>query len=166
MRTLISVLSIFFTFTSFASDTSFDHTAAAQLMAETNYAGTVIKSEQALAENPNKLGLFEPLTKSYAYLGMFDTAAQRTQELYFESDAEHPLLTLRGYCRYALFHTMQGDREQALAAVDEMLTHETPENIYPGAPACSTFFDTAWNNNDCAEYNLQRVIEAAPNWTL
>jgi len=93
---------------------------------------------------------------------MFDAAAQRTHELYFESDAEHPLLTLSGHCRYALFHTMQGEREKALAAVDEMLTHETPDNIYPGAPACSTFFDTAWNNNERAEHNLQRVIEAAP----
>lgn len=162
MRYLIFLFASLLSVTGNTNDVSFDHTDAAQLMEQTKYAETIIAAEKALADNPNKIGLFEPLTKSYSYLSLFDEAEQKTQELYFESGSEHPLLPVNGYCRYALFYTMQEQREPALKAVEQMLKHETPGNIYPGAPTCSVFFDTRWGNYERAEHNLQRVIQAAP----
>jgi len=102
--------------------------------------------ESLLEESTERVSLYEPLTKSYAYLGMFEEAEKRTSELYLsmasEDLGETDLFRSSAHCRYALFKTMQKEYEQSLAHVDSMIVYSAPEMIYPGAPACAVRFET------------------------
>jgi tetratricopeptide (TPR) repeat protein len=127
------------------------------------FGEVVLTLEGALAEDPHRALLYQPLVKNYAYLGLFDHAERRTRDLYFEND--HPTLNpedLRGggHCRLALIHTMQGERKETLAHVDSMLALADPDQIYPGAPTCASYFEASWGEHDRAAERYEQILGA------
>lgn len=118
----------------------------------------ILEYEKFLDSKPHEYARVRiNLVKAYAYLGMFKAAEKRAKELY-GIDSE-----LRGEnCRLGLIYTMQNRNDDALRAVNEMLSISDLNRVFPGSPTCAMFFQTkAGEYEDAANY-IYKIIEEAP----
>lgn len=128
------------------------------LWAKGEYDKAIILYEKILEDNPDQNLLYENLIKAYAYLGMFETAKKRANELYGQNP-DNPMMIGGEYCRLALINTMQGNNEKALKAVDAMAKVMNPAMVFPGAPTCSFMFQTKAGKYEAAWANLDKLLK-------
>lgn len=119
------------------------------------YDIAILLYEKIPIDYPDKAKYREKLVKSYAYLGMFEKAEERADQLYNEGIGK--------YCRYGLIYTMQNKTEDALKAVDNMMKYAEPGQYFPGAPTCAMYFETPAGEYEKAAEKIYKIIEQAPD---
>ncbi|MHA6279367.1 tetratricopeptide repeat protein [Salinimicrobium sp. CAU 1759] len=127
-------------------------------LAKGEFDKAIINYEIILEENPERKALYENLVKAYAYLGMFETAKKRANELY-GADPDNPMMIGGENCRLALINTLEKKNDEALEAIEEMEKVMDPEMIFPGAPTCSFMFQTKAGEYEEAWANIQKLLE-------
>lgn len=135
---------------------------ADSLVISGDYDKAILKYESIIgSDSAYKESVREYLIKSYAYLGMFATAEERTQELY-QNYGDDNDASIGFYCRYSFIYAMQNKKDKAMDVVDEMMKFAVPGEYFPGAPACAMYFETPAGRYEEALEKIYPIIDQAP----
>lgn len=82
------------------------------------YDSALVAYEKAYELDSRREEIYNPLTKKYVYLGLFDRATTRLRELYInhpeDMDHDHEDLILGGTCLMGFYEALRGDYQTAL----------------------------------------------------
>lgn len=82
------------------------------------YDSALVAYEKAYEAEPDREEIYNPLTKKYVFLGLFDEATTRLRELYInhpeEAEHDHEYMVWSGTCLMGFYEALRGDYETAL----------------------------------------------------